>query len=285
MAGLAAARSRGRSSGRPTVWTPAKPEVARSRYRGGEHDVATIARVVGVSRASLYRALEPQTSKVSRRPRRSSPGSTWTRRQVGSRWASMPNSGAPCRSTVRARPSRSRASCADTSTPPWVIDSLQHPAVRRAVAHEAAFDDLGPGDRGRCSPGAVGHLQGSRRRPSPRVVTVRRDATAQIRKTQGGANQHRTGSSAGGGRAGPVPDARPACCRNRDVPGRGIRPHSGSGRLPAALSDGGPQLVGISGRVPFFGPPKTAASVRVIPCRLSSWTRWLATWRPCRPRA
>src|SRR5665811_2426906 len=25
------------------------------------------------------------------------------------------------------------------------------------------------------------------------------------------------------------------------------------------------QLVGISGRVPFFGPPKTAASVRVIP--------------------
>jgi integrase len=49
---------------------------------------------------------------------------------------------------VRARPSRSRASCADTSTPPWVIDSLQHPAVRRAVAHEAAFDDLGPGDRG-----------------------------------------------------------------------------------------------------------------------------------------
>jgi Helix-turn-helix domain of resolvase len=45
--------------GRPTVWTPAKLKVARSMYAGGEHDVATIARVVGVSRASVYRALAP----------------------------------------------------------------------------------------------------------------------------------------------------------------------------------------------------------------------------------
>jgi DNA invertase Pin-like site-specific DNA recombinase len=59
MAGLTAARSRGRTGGRPTVWTPAKLEVARSMYSGGEHDVATIARVVGVSRASVYRALTP----------------------------------------------------------------------------------------------------------------------------------------------------------------------------------------------------------------------------------
>ena len=57
MAGLTAARARGRSGGRPTVWTPAKLQVARSMYAGGEHDVATIARVVGVSRASVYRAL------------------------------------------------------------------------------------------------------------------------------------------------------------------------------------------------------------------------------------
>lgn len=59
MAGLAAARARGRMGGRPTVWTPAKLEVARSMYAGGDHDVATIARVVGVSRASVYRALTP----------------------------------------------------------------------------------------------------------------------------------------------------------------------------------------------------------------------------------
>lgn len=59
MAGLAAARARGRKGGRPTVWTPAKLEVAKSMYRAGEHDVATIARVVGVSRASVYRALAP----------------------------------------------------------------------------------------------------------------------------------------------------------------------------------------------------------------------------------
>ena len=57
MAGLAAARARGRNGGRPTVWTTAKVEVARSMYAGGEHDVATIAKVVGVSRASVYRVL------------------------------------------------------------------------------------------------------------------------------------------------------------------------------------------------------------------------------------
>jgi DNA invertase Pin-like site-specific DNA recombinase len=59
MAGLTAARARGRSGGRPTVWTPAKLKVARSMHAGGEHDVATIARVVGVSRASVYRAVSP----------------------------------------------------------------------------------------------------------------------------------------------------------------------------------------------------------------------------------
>jgi DNA invertase Pin-like site-specific DNA recombinase len=59
MAGLTAARARGRQGGRPSVWTPAKLKVARSMYADGEHDVATIARVVGVSRASVYRALTP----------------------------------------------------------------------------------------------------------------------------------------------------------------------------------------------------------------------------------
>lgn len=58
MAGLAAARARGRRGGRPTVWTPEKLRVARDMYQSREHDVASIARVVGVSRASVYRALE-----------------------------------------------------------------------------------------------------------------------------------------------------------------------------------------------------------------------------------
>jgi DNA invertase Pin-like site-specific DNA recombinase len=57
LAGLAAARARGRKGGRPTVWTSEKLRVARDMYASREHDVATIARVVGVSRASVYRAL------------------------------------------------------------------------------------------------------------------------------------------------------------------------------------------------------------------------------------
>lgn len=57
MAGLAAARARGRKGGRPTVWTAEKLRIAQQMYESREHDVATIARVVGVSRASVYRAL------------------------------------------------------------------------------------------------------------------------------------------------------------------------------------------------------------------------------------
>ena len=57
MAGLAAARERGRVGGRPTVWTPAELATARSMHASGEHDIPTIARVLGVSRASVYRAL------------------------------------------------------------------------------------------------------------------------------------------------------------------------------------------------------------------------------------
>lgn len=58
LAGLAAARARGRTGGRPTVWTEDKLRAARAMRAGGEHDVASIARVLGVSRASVYRALD-----------------------------------------------------------------------------------------------------------------------------------------------------------------------------------------------------------------------------------
>ena len=57
IAGLAAARARGRRGGRPTVWTTEKLQAALSMHQAGEHDIATIARVLGVSRASVYRAL------------------------------------------------------------------------------------------------------------------------------------------------------------------------------------------------------------------------------------
>ncbi len=56
--GLTAARARGRVGGRPTVWTEAKLRTAQAMQASGEHDVATIARVLGVSRASVYRALQ-----------------------------------------------------------------------------------------------------------------------------------------------------------------------------------------------------------------------------------
>ena len=57
VAGLAAARARGRQGGRPTVWTPEKLRTARAMYESGDHDVSAIARVLGVSRASVYRGL------------------------------------------------------------------------------------------------------------------------------------------------------------------------------------------------------------------------------------
>ncbi len=55
-AGLAAARSRGRTGGRPSVWTPEKQRTARTMHAAGE-DVGSIARVLGVSRASVYRGV------------------------------------------------------------------------------------------------------------------------------------------------------------------------------------------------------------------------------------
>jgi DNA invertase Pin-like site-specific DNA recombinase len=57
MAGLAAARARGRTGGRPTVWTQEKLATAEAMFATGQHDVSAIARVLGVSRASVYRAL------------------------------------------------------------------------------------------------------------------------------------------------------------------------------------------------------------------------------------
>jgi DNA invertase Pin-like site-specific DNA recombinase len=58
LAGLAAARARGRTGGRPTMWTPENLRTARAMRASGDYDVAGIARVLGVSQASVYRALD-----------------------------------------------------------------------------------------------------------------------------------------------------------------------------------------------------------------------------------
>src|SRR3712207_1121581 len=58
-AGLAAARARGRTGGRPKVLAdPKQLALARALYDGGQADVATICKTLGVSRATLYRHLK-----------------------------------------------------------------------------------------------------------------------------------------------------------------------------------------------------------------------------------
>ena len=63
-AGLAAARARGRLGGRPRKLTDARQlELARTLYQGGQTDIATICRTLGISRATLYRALKEQPAE------------------------------------------------------------------------------------------------------------------------------------------------------------------------------------------------------------------------------
>lgn len=45
------------------VWTPAKLSTAKAMYASGDYDVSGIAKVLGASRESVYRAL--QERKVS----------------------------------------------------------------------------------------------------------------------------------------------------------------------------------------------------------------------------
>jgi DNA invertase Pin-like site-specific DNA recombinase len=59
LAGLAAARARGRVGGRPPVMTPEKVKVARQMYDSKEHTVEAIAKTLGVSRKTVYRHLAP----------------------------------------------------------------------------------------------------------------------------------------------------------------------------------------------------------------------------------
>jgi DNA invertase Pin-like site-specific DNA recombinase len=58
--GLAAARARGRTGGRKPKLTDAQVKHARELYEGGNHTVASIAKLLGVSRQTVYRVLEPE---------------------------------------------------------------------------------------------------------------------------------------------------------------------------------------------------------------------------------
>lgn len=58
--GLAAARARGRTGGRKPKLTDKQVKHARDLYAAGGHTVAGIAQLLGVSRQTVYRALEPE---------------------------------------------------------------------------------------------------------------------------------------------------------------------------------------------------------------------------------
>lgn len=64
-AGLAAARARGRFGGRKHALTPVQANIARTMHASKQHTVAEIAQTLRVSRATIYRALEPQPSQNS----------------------------------------------------------------------------------------------------------------------------------------------------------------------------------------------------------------------------
>lgn len=57
VAGLTAARARGRVGGRPKSLTPAQEEVARTMYNQHTLTVAEIGHALGVGRSTIYRAL------------------------------------------------------------------------------------------------------------------------------------------------------------------------------------------------------------------------------------
>ena len=58
-AGLAAARARGRIGGRPkSLIDPKQVALAQALYDGGQTDIGTICRTLGISRATLYRYIE-----------------------------------------------------------------------------------------------------------------------------------------------------------------------------------------------------------------------------------
>jgi len=65
VAGLAAARARGRRGGRPSKLSADQRRTARKLYDEREHTVEQIGRILGVSRTSIYRALQAHDAPVT----------------------------------------------------------------------------------------------------------------------------------------------------------------------------------------------------------------------------
>jgi len=63
-AGLAAARARGRVGGRPRKLNAKQRALAQALYDGGQTDIATICQTLGISRATLYRALKTKPTST-----------------------------------------------------------------------------------------------------------------------------------------------------------------------------------------------------------------------------
>lgn len=63
MAGLRSARARGRIGGRPKAMTDEKLRLAQTLLKSKEHTVDEICQMVGVSRSTLYRYLNPDGTK------------------------------------------------------------------------------------------------------------------------------------------------------------------------------------------------------------------------------
>jgi len=68
LAGLEAARARGRVGGRPTVMTPARVEAARALLARPGATVTSVAKDLGVSRATLYRTVLADGAEAPPRP-------------------------------------------------------------------------------------------------------------------------------------------------------------------------------------------------------------------------
>ncbi len=67
-AGLAAARARGRTGGRPKkLAEPKQLALAQALYEGGQTDIDTICQTLGISRATLYRYLKSRPDEHSGR--------------------------------------------------------------------------------------------------------------------------------------------------------------------------------------------------------------------------
>ena len=58
MAGLTAARARGRQGGRPKLLDPEKRRLAVELYQGKKHKIIEICRLMGISKPTLYSYVE-----------------------------------------------------------------------------------------------------------------------------------------------------------------------------------------------------------------------------------